>query len=371
MPNNMTLSRLELRLEAEIGAAPSSFEADCKRAELAAYRARLGRVEEVRLTLKELHQRYEAHPHVAISAWLNLVEGLVGHFSDMDPGSRDKILRAHALSSAAGLLRMRALSAAWLAHFDYLEVNVESMGLHISDALTLSGEAYHSARSRVSLVVAQAYHLSGNINIALRWYKRAHDHALSDGDEATISALMHNMAWLRAHELRRRFFLEKDVDLSTKHALLSAESTGNFDSLIGAISLASLIPLLRAQILSVSGRESDALEIYERHLLPALNKGVRRLQADMVADMAWCRLRVGQIGRSRQDAAAAALIIDPTGHFDDQALAHSRLAQIFDALGESENSIFHKQLALDAWTGHARLQRRIVEILAGVCRIDY
>lgn len=369
MPDNMTLSRLELRLETEIRAAPSVLEADCKRAELAAYRVRLGRVEEVELTLHELHQRYRANPNVAISAWINLVEGLVGHFGDMDPGARDKVLRAHALSSAAGLRPMRALTAAWLAHFDYLEARVESMALHISLALDLSTKTHYGAKSRVSLVVAQAYHVSGRIDTALLWYMKARDHALSNGDDATISAIMHNMAWLRAHELRKSFFSEQKVNASTRQALLGAESTGNFDSLIGAVSLSSLIPLLRAQILSVSGRELDALEIYEVHLFPHLKKGMQRLQADLIADMAWCRLSIGQTSRARQDAATAALMIDSAGHFDDQALAHSRLAQIFYVLGDSEKSAFHRRFASDAWAGHALLQKRISEALDKVFSI--
>ena len=116
MPDRLTPSRLELQLEADIVAASTALEADCKRAELAAYQARLGRFDEVRSTLSALHQRYESRPNVQISSWLNLVEGLVGHFTDMDPAARDKVLRAHALSTAAGLTRMRALSAAWLDH---------------------------------------------------------------------------------------------------------------------------------------------------------------------------------------------------------------------------------------------------------------
>ena len=363
MSEKMKLSRLELRLEAEISAAPSVLEADCKRAELAAYWVRLGRVAEVELTLQDLHHRYRAHPNVAISAWLNLVEGLVGHFGDMDPGARDKILRAHALSSAAGLLPMRALAAAWLAHFDYLEVNVESMAQYVTESFDLSAKENYGAISRASLVVAQAYHLSGNLHIALIWYAKARDSAVSDGDDATISALMHNMAWLRAHELRRRLFLDQDEDLSTKYALLSAHSTANFDSLIGAVSLGSLIPLLKAQILSVSGKEGEALEIYEQYLLPAMGKEMRRLQADLLADMAWCRLKMGQQERARQDAEFAVLIIDPFGHFDDRALAHGRLAQVFNALGDSEANSFHRQLEFEAWAGHSLLQRRIFETL--------
>ncbi len=363
MSDKMKPSRLELRLEVEISAATSVLEADCKRAELAAYLVRLGRVPEAELTLQDLHQRYKSHPNVAISAWMNLVEGLAGHFGDMDPGARDKILRAHALSSAAGLLPMQALSAAWLAHFDYLNVNVELMTLHILEALRFSTNENYGAKSRVFLVVAQSYHLSGHLDIALTWYAKVRDSALSDGDDATISALMHNMAWLKSHELRRRCFLEQDEAASTRHALLSAESTGNFDNLIGAVSLGLLVPLLKAQILSVSGKESEALEIYEQYLIPASGKGMRRLQADLLADIAWCRLKLDQRERSRQDARAAALAINPFGHFDDQALAHSRLAQTFLALGDFEASVYHQELAFDAWAEHSVLQARIFESL--------
>ena len=68
MSDKMKPSRLELRLEGEISAALSVLEADCKRAELAADLVRLGRVAEVELTLQDLHQRYKAHPNVAVSA---------------------------------------------------------------------------------------------------------------------------------------------------------------------------------------------------------------------------------------------------------------------------------------------------------------
>ena len=366
MPDRMKVSRLELRLEAEISGAHSVPEADCKRAELAAYRVRLGRVDEVGATLKELHQRYDARPNVAISAWLNLVEGLARYFSDMDPAARDKVLRAHALSSAAGLTPMRALSAAWLAHFDYLQGDVDSMALHVSEALNLSVETHHGARSRASLVVAQSYHLAGNLDTALPWYVKARDHALEDGDDATISALMHNMAWLRSHELRKRFFLELAIDSSTEHALISAESTRNFNILIGSVSLNSLIPVLRAQILAVIGREAEALEIFEQHLNAALNEGMGRLQADLVADMAWCRLKSGQIDRAREDAFAAVACIDPAGHFDDRALAHGRLAQVFNILEDFDETARHRQMALEAWAGHALLQRRIVDSLGNI-----
>jgi hypothetical protein len=362
-------SRLELRLVAEIAGAPTALEADCKRAELAAYLTRLGRVDEARATLAALHQRYDSRPHVAISAWLNLVEGLVGHFGDMDPSARDKVLRSHALSTAAGLTPMRALSAAWLAQLDYLQVDVLSMSRHVTEALQLAGKSYHGARSRARLVVAQAHHLAGHLDRALPWYSRARDHAVADRDEATVSALMHNMAWLRAHDLRQRAFLELNPDNVTMHALMGAESTGNFDLLIGAVSLQSLVPVLRAQVLAATGREAEALDLYESHLSPALKEGMRRLKADLLADIAWCRLKVGQVDRAREDAFLAEASIDPAGQFDDRALAHSRLAQVFDLLERSDAAAMHRSLAAETWAGHALLQARIVEALGDLSAI--
>ena len=75
MPDHLTQSRLELRLQEEIARAANPLDADCKRAELAAYHSRLGRTDEARSTLTLLHPRYDRRPHVAISAWVNLVEG--------------------------------------------------------------------------------------------------------------------------------------------------------------------------------------------------------------------------------------------------------------------------------------------------------
>ena len=366
MSDRVGPSRLELRLEGEIAAAATALDADCKRAELAAYRTRLGRIVEVKTTLAELRQRYDSRPHVAISAWVNLVEGLVGHFSDMDPAARDKVLRSHALSTAAGLTPMRALSAAWLAHLDYLQVNVASMVRHVEVALALASGDAHGARSRASLVVAQAYHIAGDFGLAMPWYVRARWHAVAEGDDATISALMHNMAWLRAHDFRRSAFLGAECAGMLKGALTGAESTENFDLLVGSVSLHSLVPILRAQILASVGREAEALVLYERHLGPALREGMKRLQADLVADMAWCRLVVGDIELALADALVAQGHIDPAGQFDDRALAHSRLAQVFELLKRPDEAAAHRKLANEAWSGHSQMQIQVIEALGNL-----
>lgn len=289
--------------------------------------------------------KYESRPNAEISSWLHLVEGLVTHFNDMSPDARGKILRAHALSSAANSPRVRALSSAWLAHMDYLQVNVDSMALHVQEALRYSGEQDHAVRSRVGLVVAQAYHLADRLDLALPWYGSARNHASAEGDDATLSALMHNMAWLRAQRLRAT-----DCELvacpadEERHALLGVESTTNFDILIGSTSLVALVPMLRAQVLTVRGQYEEALSLFETEMTPALRSGMTRLHADLLADQAWCRLKMQQHEPALREARAAEANIDQDGQFDDRAIAHGRLAQTFSMLGLPADASRNRQL---------------------------
>ena len=363
MSDRIAPSRLLLRLEAEIASATSPLDADCKRAERAAYLARLGRFEEARKVVEELHRRHGATPNARVSAWLHLVLGLVGHFSDMDSAARDRVLRAHALSTAADLIQLRALSAAWLAHMDYLQVNVASMVNRVSESLRLAVEDDHSTLSRACLVVAQAYHLAGRLDAALPWYGRARNHASVDGDEATLSALMHNMAWLRAQQLRVRGWTQSESARDEGHALLGAESVASFDSMIGSTSLSALIPVLRAQIYTARGQYGNALALYEINLNPAVQDGMARLHSDLMADQAWCRINLGQTKEARQDAIAAEALVDPKGQFDDRAMAHGRLAQVFAILGNAEKAAHHKDSALKAFAGHDALRSKILQLL--------
>lgn len=361
MPDRpMKPSRLLARLDAEIASARTQVAADCKQAERAGYLARMGRTDDAKAVVAALHQRYDQQPHIEVSVWTHLVEGLIGHFSDMDPGARQKIQRAHALSTAAGLKPLRALSAAWLAHMEYLRVNVDLMKGGVEDALMSAESDHHSSLARASLVVALALHCGGRSELARPWYAHARNHAAIEGDDLTISALMHNMAWLRAHDLRCSALEGHAAAADSQHALLSAESLAHFDALIGSVSLKALTPILTAQILAYGGRPAEALQLYEINLAESLAQGMTRLQADLLADQAWCRLQLGQVEGAMRDALAAVESISPTAHFDDQALAHGRLALIFRELGDEAAAKLHVDQAERAWAGHRAFRTRLL-----------
>jgi len=356
------MSRLLSRLESATRSARDPVSADCLLAERACYRARQGHADEAQETIRVLRLRYAAQPIDFVIAWINLAEGILHHFRDMDVSrAREKIQRAHALSEVSQQEHLIARTAAWLAHMDYLRGDVESMVRNLRRSLQTATPDNHAALSRSCLVIADALHFSGHLELARPWYTKSRVHATSEGDDATISALMHNMAWLRAANLRQTKFCGLAPNPAGDFALLSADSVLSFDQLLGTASLKSLVPILRAQVLSVLGECAQALVLYEENLTIAVQEGLRRMHSNLLADQAWCRLQLGQTDAARRDALAAEDLLDSRGHHDDRANTHSRLEQVFRAIGDTPSELKHAALAAKAWDQHSQLQQRFVE----------
>jgi len=138
-----------------------------------------------------LRGRYEGKPRAAISAWLHLAEGLRSHYTDLGHAARDKIQRAHALSAAAGL-DVDSVPLRGMARASGLSAHGQPRRLHGTQArrLQLAAPEDHAAQSRANLVVAQALDEAGRFDLARPWYDQAHHHATTEGDDATLSAMM-------------------------------------------------------------------------------------------------------------------------------------------------------------------------------------
>jgi tetratricopeptide (TPR) repeat protein len=328
--------------------------------------ARQGRLDEAKAVAVELRRQYGAAPNVAMSAWLSLAEGLESYFRNLGAVSRDKVLRAHALSAAAGLVTMQALSAAWLAQMDFTRLDIESMARHVKQALELAASQDNSARGRASLVLAQALHVAGRLDLALPWYRRAHAHATAQGDDSAISALMHNMACMRLDNLRQVKLTGRGDEIDTNVVMTGAESTGRFDQLIGASSLKALNPLLRARIHSLQGRPAEALLLYEEHTAIDVDEGFSRMKSDMLSDVAWCRLQLNQRETALSSAIESEQSLVAETQIDDRAATHTRLGWFYAEIGDNEEAQRHQLLASQAWNTYAQLQEQIVELLGTV-----
>lgn len=359
-------SRLLASLDSQIAASRIPFDADCLRAERACYRARQGRIDEARATAAQLRDRYAVRPGAIVTAWINLVEGLCSHFDDLGAGARDKMVRAHALSTLQRGSRLHLLCAAWLAHVDYTNHQPAAMSTHVREALTFAAVDDHTVRSRACMVVAQALHLGSGLDLATPWYAASHRHAVAEGDDLTIAALIHNRGWLQLSRLGEGALNYEDLNV-VKDALAGIASSRAYDQLIGAASTAAIAPLLLAQTLCAKGQPADALAIFEAEMPKDDGSNAKsRLAGALLADQAWCRMKLGRTEAALADAMAAEGSLLPATHVDDRAATHSRLAEVYAAVDDAEAAARHAAAAARYWGEFKQLQADMVAVLDGL-----
>ncbi len=338
------------------------------RAERAGLLARQGHLEAAGREIADLHEEFDRQPLPEVSVGLYLAEAWMAYFSNLSPDARAKVQRAHVLSEAAGLTQQRALSSAWLAHFDYVRLEVEAMANHVHEALALAAPEAHATRSRACLVLANAYHLAGRMDLAQPWYTRSRQHAVAEDDPMTLSALIHNMAWHQAlQSVQAALWGEPGVATSlARRAVTSAGSTHHFDLYRDVVSLPALIQVAIAMAQSVLGEPAEALALYEAHAPQADAQGLRPLRALVLADMAWCCHQVGHVAKATHYAEAAETALVFSQHADDKALAHGRLALVFRVLKRSRLGKRHEAQSGVHQRAHQDLQHRLLSALDGL-----
>jgi len=323
-------SRLWRQLDAAIDAAPEPLQRATLRAQRAALMARHGREDQARDELSALHMLAFQSPNPALSAWLHYAEGLTSYFSDMGSASGDKLRRAEAAAQALGLTELQALSAAWQAYMAFVRHDIGALVAHAQATRKLAGPEHHAALGRLAITLGIAHDFAGTEQ-SQAWYAEARRQASAEGDDASQSALIYNMTAMRVAQLRRRH-LDSPAQAMSAH-LLGTDSVAHYDAAVDVAVLPDLTPLLRAQLLVLQGDYAHAQALYAEHLPPARARGLARLGSSLLAEVAWCRVNLGETGLALQQALDAEQELDLATDTDDRAASLSRLAQVHAALG--------------------------------------
>jgi hypothetical protein len=364
-------SRLLAALEEAIKAAASPLDAQCLRAERAALLARQGQLERASAIINELNATLAWQPHNnLVRGWLALAEGLHGYYSVIGIGGHEQLELAYRFAQDSGPAgtRLRATTAAWLALLAFGDEDAVRTAALIREALDTAAPEHRGARARATLVAGYAYHFGGQSARAQPWYDASRRHAIDDGDEAHLSALMHNQAWMRGAQVRMAMLFEDGRNnegdaKAVAQALIGAESIGHYDAGIGTAALGSLVPTLRAQMLTAQGRWADALLLFEANFETSLDEGLRRIVACLLADRALCEWHEGRADKARALAGAAEqALADPIDN-DDRMLALARLAQVREALGESGVAARYREESQRLHAQHRAYQQRLVALL--------
>lgn len=347
-------SRLLKRLDADIAATKELAPKSCLQVQRALLFARHGQMAAAREQLTGLHQLAFQHPHPEIGAWLHYAEGMMSYYTDFSSAAQEKIVRAKAVALSSRMTELSALCAAWLAQLAYVRHQPDEMLRHACDCDALAPPKHHSARYRLCTVMGLAHHYADQVPVAQAWYAKARAHASADGCDASLSALMYNTAEMRTAQTRRES-LSRLVP-GNLGLLLGADSIKHYDAAVGVAAMPGLTSVLRAQVLTVEGDFKQAQALFEAHLPQTMSAGLSRLGSSLLADLAWCRVNTGQPAQALQQAREAESELDPSCDIDDRAATHSRLAQVYAALGDVAAAERHATRAAAEWREFAAEQ---------------
>jgi hypothetical protein len=359
-------SRLLLQLAQQIEAASRTAQhqqVPRLRARRASLLIRHGELDEARNELTALHQLAFASPNAELSAWLHLAEGLMAYFTNFGSSARERFLRAEAMGRAAGCAAVQAQAQGFLALLALTGHQYDALREHLLAGFAVAAPDDSLARARLNLVAAMALHYGNRSDVAAAWYAKARSHAASVGDDATLSALIHNSTQYRVAAVRKASLCGEAAVLTG--LLPGVQSIQNYDVAMGTHGLKALTPLLQAQVEVVNGNYAEALKLFEQFLPEALSLGLERMGSSLMADVAWCRVELGDHEAGTSQARESELELDPSCDIDDQAATHSRLAQVFAKLGRAEDAARHQVEADRCWRAFEHQQAMMCEAVLG------
>lgn len=293
------MSHLLARLDQELQTASS----DIERAEILArkglYLARIGRFSATREIITELRQKFDDGRSGRVTAWIMLTEGLLHLFENLSPLALDRIARSQVLGLAMKDDSVIAIASAWKAHIEFETSDFESMAKSLQIAIAHTTESDHDANARLAMVLSESFLLCGEIQYAQAWFMRSREHALRDGDQASIEALLYNRAAFSLARLRaENCFAEMDID---RLSLLRTEivSAKNLQDLIGIAALTNFIHLCEARLLILEKKYSQAIDALTdvRNARPFADYNFNQSLVDL--ELSFCMQRLGRVDEAK------------------------------------------------------------------------
>jgi tetratricopeptide (TPR) repeat protein len=342
------MSRLLQRLQAQAGSARGLHAQAVAHLNLALYSARKGLVDEAEGVADAVRARPELAPAVDAYALLNVVEAFVAYVRGDLGLALAKARRAQVLGRQSEPSDgFAALAAAWLAYYLFEDGQYEASIAEAIGSLERAAADDHASRARACLALASVGRLAGCADAARLLHERARQHAIAEGDDNTVEALLFNRAADHLHQLRLAEVAGRVDDAELLPLSMEIESDLSYRYLIDSRALHWMLQMLDGQHLLLKGdfgsAEARLLSCLEA--VPAPAQG--RLGSVLHADLAWARAHLG-----RHDEAASALRdaearypgLRKTG---DLVLVDHRLAQVFACLGlAGQADHYNESLAL-------------------------
>lgn len=325
--------------------------------------ARHGMTREALKSISVVRAQFGNELHHEVASWLMLAEGVLHFFQLQSRESYDRIRRGYGLAVALKTESALPSCAAWMAHFEFNECMYDKMVFHLQEALTLAKADDHQAHARASLVLADAFHLAGEYVLARPWYEKTRLRAAAEGDEATLSAMLYNVAAFRAANVRLDDAFGFEMTKEAHRASMETSSSINYDYAIGTLSLDFLSHMLRGLIFTIDKKYNEAIEIFKGIDLTKIPK---RMLGSVYADVAWCSANIGQEAASWERAKLAADALIYITDSDDCAYVNSRIANVAALCNRPEDESRFRLAANEALKEHRKFQADLLQLLRSI-----
>jgi len=257
------MSRLLERLNRLIATEYSERKRALLKAERATYLSRIGKFSEAKSAIEELRKNYGDGHDGRVLVRIMLAEGVLQIYESLRPEAVDRFKRAEFIANLIGDEDAIAVALAWKAHVEFETSNFDSMFESIAAALEVAKPDNHQALTRTSMVLCDVFTFCGNSEQSQRWFLKSRDHALIDGDQASIDALLYNRAAFRLARIRAQYcfgILDKEELQTCKMEISSAR---NYQTIIDIHAFLDFITLCEARFHVISGNFDLAIEKYK------------------------------------------------------------------------------------------------------------
>ena len=361
-------SRIIDGLDAQIRACQQNSERNILFAQKAFALARHSQIEDSKNLIKELrsvNQNYEPR----LSAWIMFAEGIIEHAYSYDLSkSRDRILRAHLVGQAANDPSLAATAAAWLADLDYLQGRYVDSSEFLEKAFAWSKESDSEARSRGSMVIGSALFFCGELSQGKYWLQLARSHAVKSGDIAMQNIILFNSSALDVARLTLIDCTGKVDAAELNFAAMSAQSVKNLNTALGNSNQPSMIPIQRAELLTIQQEWEEAIKIFDSHIDALETEGQSNWAPRHTAQRAWCKANVGDHLGSQLDAEKAMARTGSASDPDDLCVLHLRLAGAAEKMGKTHQAQTHQELGLQQLRLHRQHQGVVRELFGKIAK---
>ena len=335
-------------------------------ARIAGVLARSGKFDDARNSIDVIKEQFGRGESGRVTVWKMIAEGLVFHYENLSPAALERMSGAQVLGRAMNYPASVALASAWKAHIEFERSDFVKMTESLAAALHNVESEDHDTQTRISMVLANAFMICGDRSQMQTWFLRGRDHAVKNGDRASVAALQYNKAafstaWARVSSCIAP--LKADELL---HLRGEVNSACNLQELSGIAALNGHIQLVHARLLMLEQRYELAFAALNivRHTVPFAQHNFRQLYIDL--EVQFCAVMLGGT-----DFSMAARYPDLLQEFadldiDERIVASWMLARIAQAAGLDEALAALDDELERLLTTHATNRGQLRESLASI-----